>query len=218
MSFLKKIFGKKEPKLDFAKQIQEEIYQCETSIFEYEKDIHKIRGWAIDLIHKTFDVPKELWYEELVSLDKIANLPANKDVNEELKEDTIKIALSYKQQIDLRKLKVEACQNNIRQLRKMVIDEQEIQKELKQENSTDFFLEFHKEKAHNLEGTNISTEYTQAEKINILNEQISEMKEELELKREINKQLQILYKKYGESTDFETTKIYFDELKKLINK
>ena len=219
MGIIKNIFRKKNPVLSFAEQIQEEIFQCDNSIFEYQRDIYKIRGWAIDLIHKTFEVPKELWYEELDNLEKIADFTENKDVSEEIKQDVFKIANSYKQQIELRKMKVEACKKNILQLRKMTSDEQKIQKELVFENSTDFFIEKHKEKAHFLgDITDITTEYTQAERINVLNERIDEMQSELELKKETNKQLKILYRKYGKSTDFETTKIYFNELKKLIDK
>ena len=217
MNIFKKIFNKKEPELTFAEQIQEEIFQCDNSIFEYQKDIHKIRGWAIDLIHKTYEVPKELWYEELSNLKKISDLPENKNVSSETKEDVLKIANSYKQQIEMRKMKIEACRKNIFQLRKMTTDEQKIQKELVSENSTDFFIEKHKEKAHSLSDTDITKEYTQAEKINILNEKITDMQDELELKKETNKQLKILYRKYGKSTDFETTKIYYDELKRLID-
>lgn len=217
MSFFKKIFGKKEPVLTFEQQIQDEIYQCETSIFDYERDIHKIRGWAIDLIHKTFEVPKELWYEELDNLEKIRNLPENKKVSDEIAQDAIKIAISYKQQIDLRKMKVEACKKNILQLRKLVQDKARINKELIIEDSPDMYLESHKQKAKMLQNNDISLELVQAEKVKALKEQIDELEDQLKLKQETNKQLKILYSKYGESTDYETTKVYHDELKKLID-
>ncbi len=216
MNFFNRIFGKKEPVLTFEQQIQEEIFQCETSIFDYEKDIHKIRGWAIDLIHKTFEVPKELWYEELDNLYKIRDLSQNKKVSKEAAQDTIKIALSYKQQIELRKMKVEACKKNIIQLRQIIKNKKRINKELTIENSQDLYLENHKKKANSLQNNNISSELLQNEKVKALKNQIDELEEQLKLKKETNKQLKILHRKYGESLDYETTKVYLDELKNLL--
>ncbi|MBN2892879.1 MAG: hypothetical protein JXL97_13510 [Bacteroidales bacterium] len=216
MGLFKNIFSKREPVLPFDKQIQEEIFQCETSIFEYERDVHQIRGWAIDLIHKTFEVPKELWYEELDNLEKIIQMPENKNIAEDVIEEVKRIAFSYKQQIELRKMKVEACRKNIIQLRQMIVDEQKIKKELYNENHKEFYIEAHKQKANMLQDSDITIEMVQAEKVKNLKNQIEELREELMLKQEVNKQLKILYQKYGDSTDYETTTVYLEELKKLI--
>ncbi len=218
MNLIKKIFFKRKPVLNLDEQLQQEIYNNDKSIFEYEKEIHKIRGWAMDLLHKNFEVPKSLWYEELENLEKIMGFKTLTTLNEEEIQDIYKIANSYKQQIDLRKMKVEACKKNIIQIRKMIAEESHIKQEL---NKTDFSfdqLEMHKNKIHELDNTDITEEIIKAEKIKILKQQIEELYDELKLKKETFEQLKILNKKYGQSDDFKTNEVYLEELKKLFIK
>ncbi|MBN2664546.1 MAG: hypothetical protein JXR68_12925 [Bacteroidales bacterium] len=216
MNFLKKILSKRNSELTFEQEAQNEIFLCDQRIFEYEQDIHKIRSWAVDLLHKTFKVPSDYWYEEIYHLDEIINLPENKDIDPEIVDDVRQISLSYKQQIEMRKLKIDVCVKNKNQLRKMIQDEKDISKKLKYENNHEFLVEKHKSKAFSIDDTDISNEIYSTKKLSILKDKITEIKNQLLLKQEFNKQLQILYKKYGESTDYNTTEIYYNELKKLI--
>ncbi len=216
MDFFKNLFHKKEKKLSFEEQIRNEISVCENSIFEYEQDIHKIRGWAINLMHKTLEIPKSYWYEELENLDTIFNLPANKNIDEEKKQEIKEISLSYKQQIELRKMKVEICKKNVMQLRQMLVDEQNIKKQLQIEDKKEFIIKEHKDKASSITN-DISTEMVAEAQIEMLKNQIEDLQDELKLKQETNKQLDILYRKYGQSVNYDTTKIYLDELNKLLD-
>lgn len=216
MNFLKKIFSKRKPKLTFEQEVQNEIFLCEQRIFEYEQDIHKIRSWAVDLLHKTFKVPSEYWYEEIYYFDDIINLPENKDIDIETINDVRNIIMSYKQHIEMRKLEIDVCVKNKNQLRKMIQEEKEIMRKLKLENNYEFLIQKHKLKANSINDMDISNEINSSEKLSILKDNITEIKNQLLLKQEFNKQLQLLYKKYGESTDYNTTEIYYNELKKLI--
>lgn len=217
MNFFKKIFSRNKNSLSFEDEVQNEIFQCDQRIFEYEQDVHKIRNWAADLLHKTFKVPQEFWYEELYHLDEIINLPENKSIDKDIVEDVKKISLSYKQQLEMRKMKIDVCVKNKQQLRQMIQDEQNILKGLEKETNFDFLIEKHKNKALSVNDKDISNEINSSEKLHILKEKIEEMREELMLKKEFNKQLQLLYKKYGETTDYNTTEIYYSELKKIID-
>jgi len=218
MSFFKKIFSKNKNIHTFEEEVQNEIFQCEQRIFEYEQDIYKIRGWAADLLHKTFTVPQDFWYEELYHIDELIELPENKNIDKNIVEDVRKISLSYKQQLEMRKLKIDVCVKNKKQLRQMVNDEQKILNDLKHETNHEFLIEKHKSKALSINDEDIAKEINSSGKLSVLKEKIEEMRSELALKQEFNRQLQILYKKYGETTDYNSTEVYYDELKKLIEK
>ncbi len=216
MSFFKKIFSKKTAVLSFTDEIRNEIFQCEQKIFEYEKDIHNIKAYARDLIHKTFKVPEKFWYEELKHLDEIIEINKDKITDKEALDDIRNICLSYKKQTDLRKMKIELCVKNKAELNNMLKDEENIRKNLSAETNKEAIIEKHKLNTHII-NTDITDEVVSSSKVQILREQIDEMREELMLKKEFNKQLQILYSKYGTSTNFDTVKVYHDELKELIN-
>ncbi len=219
MKFFKKLFSKKtNDKLTFEEKVQNEIFQCEQAIFEYEKDIHKMRNWAADLIHKTFKVPQKYWYEELDYLDEIINLPENNDIDQETVTEVKNLSLSYKEQIELREMKIEVCVKNKKQLRNILQEEKNIRKKLKTESNKDLIIEEHKDLIRTLNNDDITREIGTSAKVDILKDKINEMEKELKLKQEFNKQLQILYRKYGKSDDYKSTKIYHDELKKLIDK
>lgn len=219
MKWLNKIFSKKNSQEEpLEVQLRKEIMKCENIIFKYQQDIHKIRNWSIDLIHNTFVVPKNLWYEELENIKIIINIEKNKNVSKTKKIDTLKIALSYKQQLELRKYKIEAYKQNIKELKQMIVDQEILKQKISEAEQKNTQIEKHKKNAKILQKDGISQELIQHEKINSLKDNISKLKENLNYKQEVNNQLEILYHKYGESTDFETTAIYLEELEKLIEK
>jgi hypothetical protein len=214
----KNIFSKKKQIFTFEQEVQEQIFQCENSIFEYQREIHKINNLALDLIHKTFKVPKEMWYEELQKLNEITQLPVNENISKEMIEDVLNVAKTYKEQVELRKLKIDACRLNIQQLQKLKIEEQKIRNKIEKETSNDNLIEDYKEKALELSETDITNEIVISEKVKILTDKIKEMKEELDLKQETSKQLQILFHQYGEKNDAKSNKILIEEIKKLLKK
>jgi chromosome segregation ATPase len=217
MKFLKKIFSIKKPVKTFSEQIKEEIFRCEQAIFLYEKDIHNIKNLAADLFHKTLNVPKKYWYEELSFLEEILNLPENTNIDQNTKNEIKNIATSYKHQLETRKIKIEICRKNRDEFKKMLKKEnilrEKIQKEIQKSQQT---IEKHKNIAQNLSNLDIENEISTSNKIEELKKDIKNLQEQLETKKEFNKQLEILYAKYGKNSDLYSNKIYIEELKKLI--
>ncbi len=216
MGFLNKIFQRKKPALTFEEQVNNEIYNCEQAIFSYQKDIHNIRKLAADLIHKTLIVPKKYWYEELKYLDDILNLPKNKKIDQNILQDIRNISQTYKKQLELKNLKINVCEKSRDELRQMLEQETSLRRKIENELNPENIIEKHKELSKAISDTNISIELSTNEKVKLMKEKITSLRNDLLEKKEFNKQLQILYSKYGNSSESGTVKVYLEELKKLI--
>lgn len=218
MGFWKRLFFREKPLVSFEEQVNNEIYNCEQSIFMYQKDLHKIRKLAAELIQKNFIVPKKYWYEELSNLEEIFKLPQIKEIDEHTFDEIKEICKSYKQQQDLRVLKIDVCRKNRNELTELIKQENSLRKELQKEINQEDFIAKHKELSQSITENDIDKEIVSTERIKMLNDEVSTLINELLEKKEFNKQLQILYSKYGNSADVVTVEVYLDELKKLIKK
>ncbi len=215
-NFFKNLFRKKQEVLSLENQIKNEIFNCENALFEYQKDIYEIKKMASDLIHKTLFVPKDFWYEELENIEKILQLPDNQEITKETKDEIKNLCTAYLRQIELRKTKIEVCKKNRDSLKEMLQNEQNLTDNISREMNKTDILEQHKEIIKSIDNPQIEREIETSEKIKIFKDEIKKLRSELELKKEFNKQLQILYRKYGQSTDIQHIEEYLTELRKLI--
>ncbi len=215
-NFFKNLFRKKQEVLSLENQIKNEIFNCENALFEYQKDIYEIKKMASDLIHKTLFVPKDFWYEELENIEKILQLPDNQEITKETKDEIKNLCTAYLRQIELRKTKIEVCKKNRDSLKEMLQNEQNLTDNISREMNKTDILEQHKEIIKSIDNPQIEREIETSEKIKIFKDEIRKLRSELELKKEFNKQLQILYRKYGQSTDIQHIEEYLTELRKLI--
>jgi len=215
MNFFKKLFRKKQEIISLEEQIKNEIFNCDKALFDYQKDIYEIKKMASELIHNTLFVPQNFWYEELDNIDKISQLAENQKITTETINDIKQLCSAYKQQIELRQKKIEVCKNNRDRLRKMLQNEQKLTQSITQELNKEDILQQHKNLLNNIEDNHLQQEIETAEKIKIFKDEIKKLQDELLLKKEFNRQLQILYKKYGQSTDIQHIETYLNELKKL---
>lgn len=218
MGFWKRLFFTKKALVSFEEQVNNEIYNCEQSIFMYQKDLHNIRKLAAELIQKNFIVPQKYWYEELNNLEEIFKLPQVKKIDESTFDEIKEICNSYKHQQDLRILKIEVCRKNKNELIELIKQENSLRKELQKEINQENFIEKHKELSQSITENDIEQEIISTERIKLMNDEVSSLISELLEKKEFNKQLQILYSKYGNSANVITVDVYLEELKKLIKK
>ncbi|MEA3451337.1 MAG: hypothetical protein U9Q83_05480 [Bacteroidota bacterium] len=217
MSIWTRLFPNRKPDLSFEDQVNNEIYNCEQAIFSYQKDIHNIRKLAADLIHQTLVVKESYWYEELSYLDEIFKLSENKKIDENVLLDIRNLCESYKQQFELRQLKINICRKNRDELKKILSTEDSLRQKISSELKPENIVEKHREISKSISDIDIAIEISTKEKIKLMRDDIISLKNELTDKKEFNKQLKILYSKYGDSEDVGTVKVYLEELKKLIN-
>jgi len=217
MGIWSKFFLRKKHELTFEEQVNNEIFNCEQAIFSYQKDIHNIRKLAADLIHQTLVVKESYWYEELYHLDEIFDMPENKNIEGVVLLDIRNLCESYKQQLELRHLKIDVCRKNRDELKKMLSLEDSLRQKINQELKPENIIEKHKELSKSISDIDMLAEIAVNEKIKLMKEDVLALKNELLDKKEFNKQLQILYSKYGSSNDVGTVKVYLEELKKLID-
>lgn len=111
MSWINKFFSNDEEQNDsenkelLLQQIEHGILQCKEEVNKANIEIKKIRKWIAELIHESFHVPGDYWYEELQNYDAIKLAKENKVVDKKTIEKCEGLIKEYQEQIKFRETK-----------------------------------------------------------------------------------------------------------------
>lgn len=222
MKWIKKFFERKEKvsakkEIDLSEEIDDAIKKYNNERVKNFDEIDDLRKWAADLIQEVFYVPKDFWYEEIEKYFEIKNLDKNKSLPQHILDETDNIIKGYIAQINLRRKKIELCDLSIEKHKKLYEKYQNTEKKLADfESYRHLEEEFdkHNNKLFDLE-TNI--EVNNSIDLETLENQGKNIEEELEVQKEVYKQIEILQKKYGLKNDFFHAEIFTNEINKIIN-
>ncbi len=111
MSWFKNIIsGKnsdKEKEQKLLKKIEISINNYQTEIQKSEKEIEQIKKWMAELIHESFFVPGDFWYEELKYYQEIKAHKENSNIPKEKVSEVDRLLADYRTQIHFREKKIE---------------------------------------------------------------------------------------------------------------
>ncbi len=215
LSFLKKLFTKKNSdKIPTDRKIINRINECNKAIINYEQDIYKLKKKIQELAKGILFVPENQEFNLYKNIDKIINLPQNKNIDENIKLQTRQIIENYTIQINIREEKIEVCKQMIKKLKKMLSEYyskmaklQKIQKQIQllKKHSKDIQLSDNQDNSKHIKEI-ISIEH-----------ELKQLEDNFQTKKILLQQLSELYYKYGTSENFDNTTIYAKQVKQIIS-
>lgn len=209
--FWKKIFKKsksaEKEKSRFNKSealladIQKTSDECRSDIETAKKEIEMLQKQAKEVIVKIFKVSKEYWYEELKYYNNIKQEQDSDEITPEVIRKADEVIEGYKQQIKLRKTKIDFC-NSL--LKKYTNAEKKLQKKAelfasgKDESGKLEYLEQHARliSEMNHEDSNLQKAFEQNELYKMIDEDVKEIEDDIKLRAEIKRQMNELNKLY----------------------
>ncbi len=177
------------------------------------KEIERIKKWAVDLIFEIYNVPKKYWYEEIENYEKIKQEEANKDIDDRIKQETDKIFNIYTGKIEILEKEnqyLNEALEKLTQLKNSVNEKfDKSKKDIVQAVKS---LERHSQRAQNIAQEDIRATYKTQLNVQLLEEEIENLKAEIEAHKQTEKEKLII----SENLDITDFSIINDELDKLL--
>lgn len=218
IEFIKRIFKVKIPFKSTNEQLKEAIEQCDTTIFKYKRDIYLLRQQTVNMLKNTFIYDKKFAYEELEHLDEIFEGQTVKDINKSLLDETISICLSYKQQSEIRKIKIDATIKQKETLIQMLEQYLETETKLEVQHHLSENIKLNSQKIQEISDLDSGNEIEIKLKTELLEKELLEIKHKLAEIKEFNKQLNMLYNKYSKENKPMSLNAYQEQLKKILER
>lgn len=208
---------KKKKEKTFEQELIDEIRNYNKQIITYETEIHNIKKFASDLIHSTLFVPKEYEFEELENYQKILNNEQNKGIPENEKDEIAELCTSYLNHLLIRQKKIEVFVKNRDKLIEMLKEEKKLNNQINREQSKrQFKIDEHKKIVQKFGTADIEQVIESNEKLKLIEDELNNLRKELNKQKIISKELKKLYNKYSDLSDLPSAQILLEELNKLI--
>jgi len=216
MGFLN-FLHKKDKEKTFEQELLEDIKNYKNQIFNLETEIYNIKKSASELIHSTLKVPKEYEYEELEKYQEILNLEVNKNIPEEEKNEIAELCTSYLNHLLVRQKKIDIFVQNRNKLIEMLKEEKKISNQIiREENKRKFIIDEHKKMIQKFGTADIDQVIESYEKMKLMEDELKNLRQELDKQTILSKELEKLYNKYSDLSDLSSAQVLLKELNKLL--
>ena len=212
----------KTPKpLSVDEKIDAAITRCERDRSQALNDIDNIRKWANQAIDKVFDIPHRFWYSEIDDYEKIKELPQNQKVGFQLVTKCDKIVHGYRNQIELRRAKINLCETLIREYINSKEQYNEAREKLRQkisEEHTEQDLAEHLKRLQEMDEDTGELESTlqTTGTLESVKSDLSGIEQDVALNEEYRRQMEQLTKLYDDDRERDNSLAYKKEMDKIV--
>lgn len=206
----------------FSSELHAAIEKCKLDKQKAADDIKNMKEWATEVILEIYKVPHKFWYHELNLYDEIKLLDENNNISETIVLNTDKVIYGYLEQIKIKEAKLKFCEAlyaEYDQISKKLKTAKSRIEELRKEDETLKMLNKHKMKLKEMNDSkeDMGDIYRQAEELNFLAQDIKEISDEFNFRKEMNDKILIMEKEASDESKNTTTEILNEEIDKLLS-
>ncbi len=208
-----------EAEKPLREEIKEAIADTSAKIKTLEAENEELNKWSLELINQVFKVPKEFWYQELDSYEKIKKVDKNTHINSDLIHETDSLIERYQKQIEIRNFKITFYKLLLKKYEKALnsaLKQEKYEAIWAKEQALLNELEEHKKRIRKMESSTDNQLFEKESELKSIQDEIRDKKENLDMDKKVFHELNQLSQKMDNSADVDED-FYQQEIQRIIN-